>query len=107
MDALGDSVAILGVSLWATIRALVLEIYGDNLSRVVDTVHSRPWPTGRRANSGGKSEPSDHIRGGPAGPPLSLLWHILGADLLALKYDVGNRENHDHSGDHSGHLRPY
>ena len=70
VDGLGDRVAILGVSLWATIPPLVPEISGDKLPLVVDTVNPRPWPTDRRANLGGKWEPSDHARGGPFGPPL-------------------------------------
>ena len=60
VDVLGDRVAILGVSLWATIPPLVPDVSGDKLPLVVDTVNSRPWPTGRRANLGGKWEPSDH-----------------------------------------------
>ena len=107
MDGLGDTVAILGVSLWATILALAPEISGDNLPLVVDTVDSRPWPMGRRANSGGKSEPSDHIQGRSIRTAPFDLRQASGSDLLALKDDVGDREDHDHSGDEPGYLRPY
>ena len=52
MDGLGDRVAILGVILWATIQAHAPVSSRDKLPRVVDTVISRPWPTGRRATQG-------------------------------------------------------
>ncbi len=70
MDGLGDRVAILGVSLWATIPPLVPEICGDKVPVVVDTVELEAVAGGSAGQFRGKSEPSDHARGGPFGPPL-------------------------------------
>ena len=102
VDGLGDRVAILGVSLWATISALASAVGGYNLPVwLTRRIHGRGRLGGGTFR--GKMEALDHSRGGPTGPPL-FAW--LCPDFLALKDDIGDREDHDHRGDEPSQLGP-
>src|SRR6266446_4940442 len=71
VDGLGDSFAILGVSLWTTISTLAPSSPQNRLRFVWWTRSKlRSWPVGRRVTSGWENVPSHHTRGGPIGPPL-------------------------------------
>jgi hypothetical protein len=73
VDGLGDSFAILGVSLWTTLPPLVPHKRHDRLGFAWSTRLKTVTVAGdRRDLTGVEHEPLNHAWGGPIGPPLLL-----------------------------------